>query len=140
MKELFRVQRPGATPQELADLQVALGYDLPRVYLSFLTETNGAEWGIHDGNSGDCLALWQVNEIVTLNQAYQIQRWLPHVLAIGSDGGGDAIVLNKSSLSHPDSWPVARVGFGALDVDEMTLQASSFAHWASSEFRLIKGD
>lgn len=88
MKELFRVQRPGATPQELADLQVALGYDLPRVYLSFLTETNGAEWCIHNGNNGDCLALWQVNEIVTLNQAYQIQRWLPHALAIGSDGGG----------------------------------------------------
>jgi len=121
------------------DLQVALGYNLPTAYLRLLAETNGAEWGVHDGNSGECLVLWQVNEIVTMNQGYQIQRWLPDVLAVGSDGGGDAVVLDRSSLSHPDVWPVARVGFGDLEADGMILQAHSFADWASNEFRLTKG-
>lgn len=139
MKQFFRVQEVGATPQMLADLQAALGYHLPAAYLHLLAETDGAEWGVHDGDSGDCLVLWQVNEIITMNQGYQIQRWLPHVLAIGSDGGGDAIVLDRSSSSHTDAWPVARVGFGDLEVDEMMLQANSFALWASNEFRLTKG-
>jgi len=139
MKEFFRVQEAGAASQELADLQAALGYNLPAAYLHLLAETNGAEWGVHDGNSGECLVLWQVNEIVTMNQGYQIQRWLPDVLAVGSDGGGDAVVLDRSSLSHPDVWPVARVGFGDLEADGMILQAHSFADWASNEFRLTKG-
>lgn len=139
MREFFRVTQPGATVQELAALQKTLGYALPDAYLSFLAKTNGAEWCIHDGNSGDCLAMWEVNEIVTMNQGYQIQRWLPQVLAIGSDGGGDAIVFDRSSLSHPDAWPVARGGFGDLEAEEMILQASSFAEWTSNEFRLSKG-
>ncbi len=139
MKELFRVQEAGATPQELEDLQTSLGYALPAAYLRFLAETNGAECCIHDGNAGECLAMWQVNEIIAMNQGYQIQRWLPQVLAIGPDGGGDAIVFDRSSLSHPDAWPLTRVGFGDLEAEGMILQASSFAEWASNEFRLTKG-
>lgn len=137
MKELFCLQHLGALPHDLADLQAMLGYTLPNAYLSFLAEANGAELGIHD-SGGDCLALWQVNEIVTLNGDYQIQRWLPNVLAFGSDGGDDAIVFNKAASPEPDSWAVVRVGFGALDADDMTLQAGSFAEWADNEFRLIK--
>lgn len=127
-------------PQELEDLQTSLGYSLPSAYLRFLAETNGAEWCIHNGNAGECLAMWQVNEIIAMSQGYQIQRWLPRVLAIGSDSGGDAIAFDRSSLFHPDSWPVARVGFGDLEADEMILQANSLVDWVSNEFRLIKSD
>jgi len=139
MKELFGVQSAGATSQELVDLQTALGFALPDAYLSFLRETNGAQWGIHD-TGGDCLALWQTGEIVRMNQDYQIQRYLPNVLAIGSDGGDDAIVFSKVSLSPPNAWPVARVGFGALDADEITPLADSFVEWVTDEFRLTENN
>jgi hypothetical protein len=139
MKELFRAQEIGATPQELADLQAVLGYALPCDYLIFLAETNGAEWGIHD-RGGDCLALWQVSEIVSMNHESQIQRWMPRVLAIGSDGGGDAIVFNQEASPEPNSRSIVRVGFGTLDKDGMTLLADSFVAWGGNEFRLRHSD
>jgi hypothetical protein len=55
-KAVFRVVQPPAMPDEIAALRSGCGI-LPESYVDFLTESNGAEWGVHD-QGGDCLALW----------------------------------------------------------------------------------
>jgi hypothetical protein len=109
---------------------------LPPQYLAFLREANGVELGVHD-EGGDCLCLWSATEVPERNAAYGIQSWLPDTFAIGSDGGDDAILFDMSGAAEPESWPVIRVGLGALDREEFLVQAPSFAVWAALEFRLV---
>ncbi len=111
--------------------------ELPDAYLALLRETNGAEWAIHDApGSGDCLRIWCAEEVAEYNEGYGIQKWLPETMALGSDGGDDAILLDRAASTDPNCWPVIRVGFGALDREEFCIQALSFQAWATDEFRL----
>ena len=135
MKQYFRVVQKPCAAESIGQLESALGHGLPKQYKELLLQTDGAEWAIHD-DEGDCLLLWPTVELIERNADYEIQRWLPDVVAIGSDGGGDAIVLDRSASPDPDYWSVARVPFAALERDEFILQAQSFAEWVTSEFRL----
>lgn len=134
MREYFKVTEEGVSEKELEELQRQLGYTLPTAYLSFLQETNGAEWCIHD-KKGDCLNLWRVQNVPEWSKSY-LQDWLPDCVLIGSDGGGRGIVFDRTASSDPDSWTVYRVDFGDLDRDEMVWVADSFLEWANREFRL----
>jgi hypothetical protein len=133
-KALFRVLNPPATTAELTILRTVCG-SLPLSYLDFLAQCNGAESGVHD-EGGDCLAIWSSKEIPELNEAYQIARWVPELLAIGSDGGGDAIGVDRAASPDPELWPVVRIGFGNLDRADFVRLASGFQEWQHREFRL----
>ena len=131
----FRCIAEPASPEAIQAIESWLQRDLPSGYVALLLETNGAEWGIHD-EGGDCLCIWPPDIVREYNEGYSVQRWLPGTVAIGSDGGDDAILLDCSGSADPELWPVIRVGFGALDREEFELQGASFAEWASNEFRL----
>src|SRR5436309_3340249 len=113
VKSLFRVSRGPATQTTLATLRSACG-SLPASYLGFLGMCVGAESCFHD-RDGDCLVLWSSWEIAELNAAYQVARWVPELLVIGSDGGDDAIGFDRGVSLNPELWPVVRIGFGNLD-------------------------
>jgi hypothetical protein len=136
MKEFFHVHATGASQQDIQDVLAVLHHGLPFAYTALLAETNGAESGIHD-KGGDCLRLWSTYEIVQLNHDYQIDRWLPDVLAIGDNGGGDAIVLDMSASPEPDDWPVVQVGLGDLDRASFQALAINFQQWIEHGFRLV---
>jgi len=135
MREYFKITASGASQDALNELQQQLGHELPDNYLALLLETNGAEWGVHDVG-GDCLQLWKAQEVPEFNAAYEVQRWLPGVVAIASDGSGRAIILDTTVATEPNGWPVLRVEFGALDRDEFTPVAPNFLAWVEREFRL----
>lgn len=134
MKEHFKVNQTPADDLQISMLLKNIGA-LPSAFLEFLRETNGSELGVTDAG-GDCLILWAADEISQNNENSKVQEYLPLAVAIGSDGGDDAILLDKSKSDDPEKWPVVRVGFGALDPDEFVLQATSFSEWASLRFRL----
>lgn len=135
MKKYFQVTESGASQDELDELGRQLGHSLPDAYLSLLRETNGAELGVHDVG-GDCLQLWKAHEVSKLNRDYQVRRHLPEVVAIASDGGGKAIILDRIVSTDPNQWPLFLVDFGALDRDEFTPVAANFHDWVQREFRL----
>jgi hypothetical protein len=137
MKNLFQVVNPGALLAAITALERELSTELPFSYKELLRASNGVEWAVHD-TGGDCLCLWSSEELIELNEAYQIQHRLPATLAIGSDGGGDAILFDRRPFDRPDEWPVVRVGFGVLDRDEFVLQANNFESWVRKEFRLLE--
>jgi hypothetical protein len=62
---------------------------------------------------------------------------VPELLAIGSDGGGDAIGFDRAASSNPELWPVVRIGFGNLDRVDFVHLASGFQDWQRLEFRLV---
>ena len=130
----FRITQPPASAAEIQELLAAVG-PLPSEYLNLLAASNGAELGIHD-RDGDCLALWSVRDVLELNDAYEISKWLPALLAIGSDGGDDAIGFLRKNGSDPNIWPLVRVGFGALSFDETKVIAQTFAAWKSSDYSI----
>jgi hypothetical protein len=133
-RTLFRVCNPPAATAAIGAPVKSVGH-LPSGYIQFLRLTNGVECCAHD-SGGDVLALWSAAEIPELNGAYEVTRWYPELLMIGSDGGDDAIGFDRDPPDRPDEWPVVRIGFGNLDrLDSVTL-ASNFAAWQVVEFRI----
>src|ERR1043166_36209 len=107
-RNLFKATRPPASKRDLIKLMSSHQGGLPQSYLDFLALCNGAESCINDRN-GDCLVLWSTNEIAELNDAYSIPHYLPEFLAIGSDGGDDAVGFDRRG-STPNEWPIVRIG------------------------------
>jgi hypothetical protein len=101
----------GATGEQILEVERLLRFVLPEDYKVFLRWSNGGE-----GNLGrDYLSLWPIEQVGQLNEDYQIDRYLPMVLAIGSDGGGECFALDyTTSATRP---ALIRVPFGDLDPD-----------------------
>ena len=135
IKQLFQVVNEPVSSEEIDGLLSACNQKLPALYPKFLSKANGAESCLHD-DGGDCLALWRAEEIIELNGAYEIPKYLPDLLVIGSDGGDDAIGFDRLGRENPDEWPVVRIGFGNLDRADFVQLADSFKEWWQSEFRL----
>jgi hypothetical protein len=137
----FKRKAPGATAAQIASLTSWLGHEIPGAYRDLLAETDGAEtwWDAADGHGRESLVLWSTGEVPELNEAYEIGRYLPGIVAIGSDGGDDAIVLDMTLADEADAWPVVRIGFGNLDRQDFVLQAPTFEDWARDGFRLKPG-
>lgn len=131
---LFRVLKPPATADEIVALTATCGA-LPVAYLHFLAQSNGAEWCIND-QVGDCLGLWSTQEIAELNTDYAIPHYLPAFLAIGSDGGDDAIGIDRAESLDPERWPVVRIGFGNLVREDFLRLAPDFRDWWAGGFLL----
>jgi hypothetical protein len=89
--------RPGASVALVQDVQSRLGFRLPRDYVEFITESNGAEGFV--GNS--YLVLWPIEEIIPTNDAYQVRVFAPGLLLFGSDGGGEAYAFDTRSGKMP---------------------------------------
>ena len=56
----------------------------------------------HNGIEGfvgptEYLMLWSVEQIPTLNAGYQVGDFAPGILLVGSDGGGNAYGIDKST-------------------------------------------
>ena len=134
LPRIFQVRRPPANEAEIQVLMAVTG-TLPKMYVELLKYANGLEACIHD-KDGDCLAIWGTAEVVELNDAYMIAKWCPNLLAIGSDGGDDAIGFDRQPGRHPDDWPVVRIGFGNLDPIDYLIVAPNLQAWAENEFRL----
>ena len=97
-----------AGEEEIARLRGATPIVLPQHYLDFLRMSNGGEGEIR----GRYVSLWQAEEVMSLNEAYGILRYLPGALAIGTDGGDYAYIFDgrREELMPP----VLEVELGSL--------------------------
>ena len=62
-------------------------------------------------------------------EAYEVARYLPGYIYIGSDGGGRGLFLRSS----PGGSPVFICGHGALAVEELRVVAPSLEAWFDAE-------
>ena len=113
-------KQPGATPEQLATTEHVLGYSLPTDYCAFMAWSNGGEGELGE----EYLDLWPLDEIAQLNEDYRIARYLPNVLAIGSDGGDKCYAFD---YRHTPSAPaLVKVGFGDLDPTSIRVVGADF--------------
>ena len=111
---------PGATNQALNAIEAQMKLQFPPDFKKFMLWSNGGEAKL----PAVYLAIWEVENMVALNRAYQIQNYLGEkILGIGSDGG--PICFRFDYRDGLDA-KFASVNFGDLDVNEIKNIAPSF--------------
>jgi hypothetical protein len=78
-------------PQDFSTCVEVLGCNFPEDYLEFMALYNGAEGEMQQS----WLQLWPIQELSELNEGYEVSSYLPNVLLIGSNGGGEAFGIKK---------------------------------------------
>lgn len=101
------LKSPKRTESLQINVQKETGLTLPVDYLFFLTNYSGYETFIKD----NYVVLWDLSELTALNEGYEVQVYLPEVLAIGSNGGGEMIGLERLD---DKGFKVILIPFGAL--------------------------
>ena len=67
------------------------GVRLPEQYMKFMREHNG---GV--GDIGETwLMLYPLEELEEINEEFEMERWLPNHIIIGSNGGGELYGLDS---------------------------------------------
>ena len=74
--------------------------------MEFLRKSNGAEGFLGQ----NYLQLWKAEELKECNDGYEVQRFAPALLLIGSDGGGEAYGFDVRG----NPWKVVQVPFTDL--------------------------
>jgi hypothetical protein len=97
-------RRPPATDSAIAESEKQLGTRLPAEYVEFLKLANGGE-GFVGKNA--YVMLWSVEELASMNQSYEVQKYAPGLLIFGSDGGGEAYGFD----TRTSRWPIVQVPF-----------------------------
>ena len=68
------------------------GIELPKQYLDFMREHNGGE-----GDIGEAwLVLFPLEELEEINYDYEIDKYLPGHIIIGSDGSGELYGVDEN--------------------------------------------
>ena len=110
---------PGATDELVVAAQKQLGTDLPEQFVQFLKVTNGPEGYIGENAY---VMLWGVEDLASLNAAYEVQMYAPGLLIFGSDGGGEAYGFDTRNIP----WTIVRMPFIGMEWSMATPIASTF--------------
>jgi SMI1 / KNR4 family (SUKH-1) len=102
---------PPATDAQIALVEGALGGPLPQHYCEFLAHANGCEGVV----GVSYVALWSVDQLAELNDAYSVNEFAPGLLLIGSDGDDTAYALDR----RRDDAPVISVPFVGMSIAEV---------------------
>jgi len=63
---------------------------LPEDYISFMEQRNGGEGFVGE----NYLGIYQIEEIIKANEDYEVEKYIPGLLLIGSNLGGEAFALD----------------------------------------------
>lgn len=100
---------PPASDASILSAEEAIAIRLPADYVELMRKSNGAEGPI--GHSG-YIALWPVDQLKSLNDAYSVNELAPGLLLFGSDGGETAYAFDLQ-----DSMTVVEVPFIGMNRD-----------------------
>lgn len=124
---LMTIPGPQVSRAEIAGAEDRLGLRLPSAYADWLLETNGLEGWFGE----QYLMLYSLADIVEVTEAAEAAERFANSLVIGSDGGGELMVLD---LRH-DPAPVVILNTTAAGWAEGCLQASSFDEFLAQRER-----
>lgn len=84
----------GASEASLETAARNLNVTFPPDYIAFMRESNGGEGVV--GERG-YLILWPVEELVSANENSKTGEFFPDWVFIGTNGGGDAVAVMRST-------------------------------------------
>jgi hypothetical protein len=120
--------RPPATDETVAAFERASGKQLPDDYRQFLKIANGGEGAI---GRNAYVILWGVDELASMNQAYEVENYAPGLLIFGSDGGGEAYGFD---MRNPQ-WTTVQVPFVGMTWAQARPIAGSFKGFLEHLYR-----
>jgi hypothetical protein len=106
-------QRPGAAVAAISGLRGRYAH-FPEALAELMQEATELELSYR----GRYLRLYGPSHCIEMDEAYSISVRIPGAIAIGDNGGGEAIVFLPGKGIH-------RTGYGALDPDEVQFVAGS---------------
>lgn len=120
MNKWFRIDTYGeaSTEYEILKLMEYSCIDVPKEYLEIIREKTELEVCV---NEKSYIRIWGANGCVEMNDAYNIQRYIPDSLAIGDDEGGSAILYANGK----NGFGVYKIAFNDLDEDELIYVSES---------------
>lgn len=117
---MWRPAKP-AEAAAIAELVAAAPLTLPRSYLELLALSNGGEGDL--AVAPGWISFWPVEDVVALNEGYEMGRYAPGMWGFGSNGGGELIAFDYRS---GPPYPVVAIPFIPLDPAESISLAPSF--------------
>ena len=93
LKELFKdcdLSSP-ASEDSIRELEEEIGVHLPVSYVDLLKFSNGVERSVGEDAY---IVFWPVEDVAQNNKDYKTEEFIPGLLLIGSDGGGEAIGID----------------------------------------------
>lgn len=115
---------PPVEPDRLCQAESQLGLRLPDDLRQFFLQSDGLVTKSHGQ------ILFDIESLLEMNEAHEVQRRLPGTINIGSDGEGNAILMQS------DGFSVGRCDYGSLGLLDPTPVAESFSAWFRDGFRL----
>ncbi len=103
-------QRSPARTAAVTECERRLGAKLPPEYVQFLRTTNGGEGFI---GRHAYVIFWGAEELVSMNKAYEVAKYAPGLLVLGSDGGGEAYGFDTRN----PQWEILQVPFVGMAWD-----------------------
>jgi hypothetical protein len=101
-----------ATLDAINSAEKELGYSFPEGYRAFLETVNGGEGFI--GKS--YFMLWSVEELYQFNVEYEVHKYAPGLVLIGSNGGGEGYAFDSRMKDSP-IYVVPFIGMSLNDAD-----------------------
>ena len=106
--------------QSIADsIEKFIGFKLPEDYLFFLKNYNGDDSFIEK----EFVKLWDADQLLQSNIGYEIFEYLPSTLAIGGNGAGEFIAIEKNKN---DELKIILSPFIGLDAKDHIVIGDSF--------------
>ena len=107
------------TEDILKEVETTLGVTFPLQYKEFMLESNGAEGNIGENSY---LALWHIEEIIELNEGYNVKEYYPGLVFFGSDGGGIAYAFNYRT----EETPILAIPLDSIHIEDAKTCGNTF--------------
>jgi hypothetical protein len=117
------------SPATLSAIETAeknFNIKLPTDYKEFLQFTNGLE-----GETADSyFVLWSAEELVELNQAYNVKEFVSNIIIFGSDGAEEAFGFDTTNMSIVK---LPFIGMGHIPNEKLS---DTFSDFLSSQIKV----
>ncbi|PGZ94951.1 1,3-beta-glucan synthase regulator [Bacillus pseudomycoides] len=107
----LETQEPPATEETVQELQNFSSIDVPSDYLEIIQHCTNAEINV---NNEIYIRIWSPSDCMEMNEAHNIQKYIPNSLAIGDDEGEKVLLYANGK----DGFGLYTVDFGDLDIEE----------------------
>lgn len=116
---IYKKEDP-ATEEEILLVEKELDVTLPDVYKELLLRSNGIY--------GDMATIYSIQELLEINQTYEVQTYSPGYLSIGSDNGGYHLLMKAEVES--EYFQLVDDSYGVPSEDDVK---DNFMSWLYSE-------
>lgn len=117
------------SPETIAEIERITNFQIPQDYRHYLNSYSGFEVNIEK----EFVILWDLDELLNQNLGYGIFENLPNTLAIGGNGGGEFIAIERD---EKDQYRIILSPFIDLDKQYHIEIGTSFSDFLT---RLDKG-